>query len=148
MANNQVSKKRRAGKGRRSLAKHLRRFNPDHLALPQEEIRRLAMHSTTGYRIEPFVGQMVRVMDNLKAGRIRKVAALTASKRDKSRATLIAAISNAAREGNTMAAHETAFLAALYAYENSLDHLRAFMRYLNNLRETNPRSRRAGSKLR
>ena len=144
---NQVRKKRPDG-SERSASKRLERPDPDHLALPQEEIRRLVMHSTTGYRIEPFVRQMVRVMDNLKAGRVRKVAALTASKRDRSRATLVSAISNAAREGNTLAAHETAFMAALYAYENSLDHLRAFMRYLNNLRETNPPSRRARSKLR
>ena len=148
MANNQVRKNRPAGKGRRSLAKHLRRFDPDHLALPQEEIRRLVMRSTIRYRIEPFVKQMVRVMDNLKAGKIRRVATLSVSRRDKSRATLIAAISNAAREGRAMAAHETAFMAALYAYENSLDHFRAFLGYLDGFRNPPSRRKRASSKLR
>jgi hypothetical protein len=122
--------------------------HPDDLALPQEEIRRLVVRSTIGYRIEPFVKQMVRVMDNLKAGRIRRVATLTVSRRDQSRATLIAAISKAAREGRAMAAHETAFMAALYAYENSLDHLRAFVEYLDGFRNPSARRKRASSKLR
>jgi hypothetical protein len=117
-------------------------FRCDHLALPQDKIRRLVAGSTTRYSIEPFVKQMVRVMDNLKAGRTRRVATLTVSRRDQSRATLIAAISNAAREGNTIAAHETAFMAALYAYENSLDHLRAFLEYLDGFKE--PASRNEG----
>lgn len=109
--------------------------NSAHLPLPPEEIRRLVLRSTIGYNIEPFVRRMVRVMDNLKAGRIQRVATLAVSKRDQSRATLITAISDAAREGKTLAAHETAFLAALYAYENSLDHARAFLRYLNGFRK-------------
>jgi hypothetical protein len=78
-------------------------------------------------------------MDDLKAGRIQKVATLSVSSRDLSRATLITAISNAAREGNTLAAHETAFMAALYTYENSLDHLRAFLGYVDRLRKAAPR---------
>jgi len=78
---------------------------------------------------------MVRVMDNIKAGRVQRVTRLTASRRDQSRAMLITAIANAAREGKTLAAHETAFLAALYAYENSLDHLRAFLGYLDGFRK-------------
>jgi len=75
-------------------------------------------------------------MENIKAGRIRRVATLNVSKRDQSRAALIKAIANAAREGRAMAAHETAFLAALYAYENSLDHLRAFLCVLGAVQET------------
>lgn len=135
MATHQVSKKREASEERRALAKQLRRPNPEHLALPQDEIRRLVARSTTRYQIEPFVRQMVRVKEDLKGGRIRKVAKLTVSSRDQSRAALITAISNAAGEGRTMAAHETAFLAALYAYENSLDHLRAFLGYLDCFRK-------------
>ncbi|MDX6498218.1 MAG: hypothetical protein QOG23_1478 [Blastocatellia bacterium] len=61
---------------------------------------------------------------------------------------LITAISNAAREGCTLAAHETAFLAALYAYENSLDHLRAFLVYLDGFRKESARSKRKSSKIR
>lgn len=107
------------------------------LALPLEEIRRLVLHSTIPHNIKPFVRQMIRVMDNLKAGRLRRIATLRVSSRDPSRATLITAISNAAREGRVLAAHETAFLAALFAYENSLDHVRAFLDYLDRLRKPN-----------
>ncbi len=145
MANRRQYKKKTL---RRALRASQRDSRDNHLALPEEEIRRLVMRSTTGYTIEPFVRQMVRVMDNLKAGKIVRVAASTGSKRDESRAKLISAISSSAREGNTLAAHETAFLAVLYAYENSLDHLRAFMRYLDGLSESPARGKRASSKLR
>ena len=134
--------KRKASKPKHSASRTSRPFNPDHLALPQDEIRRLVARSATRYKIEPFVRQMVRVMDDLKAGRIRKVAKLTVSRRDQSRAALITAISNAAKEGRTMAAHETAFLAALFAYENSLDHVRAFLGYLDCFRQHNHRHRK------
>lgn len=119
----------------------------EQLGLPQDEIRRLVLSSTIRFGVEPFVRQMVRAMDNLKAGRVQRVATLTVSTGDQSRATLITAISNAAREGNSLAAHETAFLAALYAYENSLDHVRAFMRYLDGLRKS-PRTKISSVKLR
>lgn len=97
--------------------------------------------STSRYKIEPFVKQMVRVMDNIKAGRIRRVATLRVFPRDQSRAALIAAIANAAREGRALAAHETAFLASLYAYQNGLDHLRAFLDYLVPFRKGSHRKR-------
>jgi hypothetical protein len=123
-------------------------LNPNHLALPQDETRRLVLRSTTRYKIEPFVRQMVRVMDNIKAGRIQRVTRITASRRDQSRAILTNAISNATREENRLAAHETAFLAALYAYENSFDHLRAFMQYLEVFRKSTSQRGRARFKLR
>jgi hypothetical protein len=136
MATQSQNKKEKAlSRTRCALEPTLRNFNPDHLALPQNEIRRLVVRSAIRYKIEPFVRQMMRVMDNLRAGRIRKVAKLTVSKRDESRAVLIAAIANAAREGRTMAAHETAFLAALYAYQNSVDHMSAFLSYLDGFRK-------------
>jgi hypothetical protein len=144
----QVSKKQTSRQNDRHQQNPQRGFNPENLALPENEIRRLVVCFTTQYKIEPFVKQMVRVMDNIKAGRIRRVATLRVSKRDQSRAALITAISNAAREGRAMTAHETAFMAALYAYENSLDHLRAFLDYLDGFRKPTPRRRRASLKLR
>ena len=131
MAGQNQKKKQAAGEARRRTIG----ADSDQLALPQEEIRRLVVRSTTRYDIEPFLRQMVRIMDELKAGRTRKVARLSVSGRDQSSAILITAISNAAREGQTLAAHETAFLAALYAYENSLEHLRAFLGCLKRLRK-------------
>jgi|SRR5882724_732890 len=148
MATPSKNRKKVDSRPKRPVSRTSRSFNPDHLALPQDEIRRLAVNSTTNHKIEPFVRQMVRVMNNIKASQIRRVATLRVSKRDQSRAILITAISNAAREGRTMAAHETAFLAALYAYENSLDHLRAFLRYLDDFRKPVSRRGRTSLKLR
>ncbi len=105
------------------------------LALPEDEIRRLVVLTTTRYKIEPFVRQLIRLMDDLKAGQIHNIANLMRPGRDESRAILMAAISQAIGEGRTMAAYHTAFQAALYAYENTLDHLMAFHDYLDYLRQ-------------
>jgi len=74
-------------------------------------------------------------MDDLKAGQTNNIPELTRPGRDKSRKTLFEAIAKAVNEGNGMAAYHTAFRAGLYAYENSLDHLLAFMDYLDRLRQ-------------
>jgi hypothetical protein len=77
-------------------------------------------------------------MDDLKAGQTHKIAKLTRPGRDGSRAILLAAIAKAVNEGRTMAAYYTAFQAALYAYENTLDHLLAFHDYLDGSRQHKP----------
>jgi hypothetical protein len=74
-------------------------------------------------------------MDDLKAGQTHNIAKLTRPGRDESRAILMAAIAKTVNEGRTMAAYYTAFQAALYAYENSLDHLLAFKDYLDRCRQ-------------
>jgi len=104
------------------------------LALPESEIRTLVVLTTTRYEIEPFIKQLIRLMDDLKAGQTNNVAKLTRAGRDGSRATLFAAIEKTANEGRTMAAYYTAYQAALYAYENTLDHLLAFHDYVDCLR--------------
>jgi hypothetical protein len=103
--------------------------------LPEEEIRRLVWLTTTRYKIEPFVRQLIRLMDHLKAGKNINIAKLTRPGRDQSRATLFAAITKTVNEGRTMAAYHTTYQATLYAYENSLDHLLAFHEYLGHLRQ-------------
>ncbi len=93
------------------------------------------MLTTTRYKIEPFVRQLIKLMDELKAGRTQNIAKLTRPGRDESRAILLAAIAKTVNEGWTMAAYHTAYQAALYAYENTLDHLMAFHEYLYCLRQ-------------
>ena len=100
-------------------------------ALPDDEIRRLVVRTTTRYKIEPFVKQLVRLMDELKAGQTHNIAKLMNTGRGESRAKLLAAIGKSVNEGRTMAAYHTAYQAALYAYENTLDHLLAFHDYLD-----------------
>lgn len=94
--------------------------------------------TTTQYKIEPFVRQLIRLMDALKAGQTHDMAKLTRPGRDESRAILMAAIAKTVYEGRTMAAYHSAFQSALYAYENSLDHLLAFMEYLDRFRQHEP----------
>lgn len=110
-------------------------FNPNHLALPEDEIRKLVVLTTTRYKIEPFVRQLIRLMDDLKVGRTDNLAKLMRPGRDTSRAALFAAIAKTVHEGRTMAAYHTTYQAALYAYENTLDHLLAFHEYVDCLRQ-------------
>jgi hypothetical protein len=91
--------------------------------------------TTARYKIEPFVKQLIRLMDELKDGQTKNIAKLTRPGRDKSRAELFAAIARMVNEGRTIAAYHTTYQAALYAYENSLDHLLAFHEYLGSLRQ-------------
>jgi hypothetical protein len=107
--------------------------------LPEEEIRRLVVLTTARYKIEPFVRQLIRLMDELRVGRTNDIAKLTRPGRDKSRAALFGAIATTVSEGRMMAAYHTTYQAALYAYENSLDHLLAFHEYLGCLRPVKSR---------
>jgi hypothetical protein len=74
-------------------------------------------------------------MDELRAGQTNNIAKLTTPGRDESRTILLAAIARTVNEGRTMAAYHTSYQAALYAYENTLDHLMAFHEYLDCLRQ-------------
>jgi len=74
-------------------------------------------------------------MDNLKAGQTHNIGELVRPGRDESRKILFEAITRTVNEGSAMAAYHTTFRAGLYAYENSLDHLLAFMDYLDRLRQ-------------
>lgn len=113
-------------------------FELEPLALPEDEIRRLVRLITARYKIEPFARQLIRLMDELKSGQPHNIAKLMRPGRDESRKTLFAAIARTVHDGREMAAYHTAFRAGLYAYENSLDHLLAFMDYLDHLRQNKP----------
>ena len=119
----------------RSSSKSSRVSELEPLALPKDEIRRLVLLTTARYKIEPFVRQLTRLMDELKTGQTNNIAKLTKPGRDKSRAMLFAAIAKTVNQGRTMAAYHTTYQAALCAYENSLDHLLAFHEYLGCLRQ-------------
>jgi len=139
MSTRQVRNNQGARRGQ-LLKRPSQSFNPDHLALPAEEIRRLVVLTTTRYKIEPFVRQLIRLIDALKAGQTSNIAKLTRPRTDESRAILFAAITKTVNEGRTMVAYHTAYQATLFAYENSLDHLLAFHDYLDCLRQRQPTS--------
>jgi hypothetical protein len=131
-------KRKSAGKHGARGARSSNPFAVLDLALPDEELRRLVLHLTTDGNVEPFVRRMVRLMESLDAG--RGVSASRAARGDL--AALMSAVSRAARRGRREAAYDTAFLAAHYAYQNSLDYLRELLGYLDRFR-SRPRAPRA-----
>ena len=124
------AKKKSGGKRGVRAARSSNPFDVLDLALPDEELRRLVLRITTAGGVEPFVRRMVGLMESLCAGasRVRRPRAVGGH------AELMSAVSRAAREGRREAAYDTAFLAAHYAYQNSLDYLRELLRYLDRFK--------------
>lgn len=129
--------KKSGGKRRARAARSSNPFDALDLALPDEELRRLVLRLTTDGNVAPFVRRMVRLMKRLDAGRGAGMA--RAARGDL--ATLMAAVSRAVQNGRHEAAYDTAFLAAHYAYQNSLDYLRELLRYLDRFGSRRPAPR-------
>lgn len=127
-------KKKSANKRRQPALKPILKFNPQHTALPDEEVRWLVTRITTRGGVEPFVRLMVKVADDLRAGKSGRLARAARRRGDAEFIELLSAMSAAVREGRAMAAYHTAFYAASRAYQNSLDYLRALLDYLDGFR--------------
>jgi hypothetical protein len=112
--------------------------DPAHLVLPFDEIRLLALIVSTRDGAEPFVRKMVTLSEDVKAGRGDTITRLTRQSKNHTLTELLAPMSQAAREGRIVAVRNTAFFAASFAYQNSLDYLRELMKYLDRFK---PRAR-------
>jgi hypothetical protein len=108
--------------------------DPNHLVISCDEIRLLALIISTRDGAEPFVRKMVTLSESMKAGRLGAVTRLARRSKDHSLTQLLAPMSQAAREGRVVAVHNTAFLAASFAYQNSFDYLRELIKYLDRFR--------------
>jgi hypothetical protein len=104
-------------------------FDPNHLVLPHDEIRLLALIISTRDGAEPFVRRMVTLSQSLEAGRAGAVARLAGQSKDHTLTQLLAPMSQAVSEGRIVAVRNTAFLATSFAYQNSLDYLRELLNY-------------------
>jgi len=135
-----AGKKKSAVKRRTRAVKPLFKFNPEHTALPDEEVQWLVARITVRNGVEPFARLMVKVIDDLKAGRGRRLAQAARRGGDPEFAALMSAMSDAVRQGRAMAAYHTAFYAASCAYQNSLDYLRALLGYLDGFRQSQTKS--------
>ena len=135
MAAKAASKKVVGNSKRRSAAPRVG-LDPAHLALPDEEIRRLVLRITAADDVEPFVRRVVRFIDSLETKRPFKLAPRGASRDLRA---LSSAISRAVAEERFMAAYLTAFLAAHYAYQNSLEYLCTLTSYLDRFRRESMR---------
>jgi hypothetical protein len=109
-------------------------FDPNQLVLPLDEIRLLALIITTRDGTEPFIRKMVTLSENVKAGRADAVTRLTRQNKDHTLTELLAPMSQAISEGRVVAVRNTAFFAASFAYQNSLDYLHELINYLDRFK--------------
>lgn len=103
--------------------------------LPLDELRQLVFEIILRDDIKPFLRQMVILLDSLKVGQINRLAEVAHQSNDPAFTKLMAALSDAAQEGELVAAHITVLLAASYAYQESLDYYWELMDYLDGLRQ-------------
>lgn len=78
---------------------------------------------------------MVTLLDSLKAGRMDEVVKVAGQSTHPAFVRLLSVLSEAVNEGELVRAHITVFLAAGYAYQESLDYYWDLMNYLDSFRE-------------
>ena len=103
--------------------------------LPNEELRQLVFQTIMRDSVEPFARRMVVLLDSLKEGKTDEVARVARQSADPALVKLMSALSDAAHEGELVAARITVFLAAGYAYQETLDYFWDVMSYLDRFRE-------------
>lgn len=108
---------------------------PNPAVLPLEELRQLALEIIIRDGIEPFLQRMVILLDSLKVGQINKLAEVTLQSKDPTFIKLMSILSDSAHKGELVAARITVFLAASYAYQESLDYYWELMSYLDRFRQ-------------
>jgi hypothetical protein len=116
-------------------AKPTSTINVNPAILPLEELRQLVFEIVLRDSIEPFVWRMIILLDSLKAGQTNEVARVAGQSKDPAFTRLMSAVFAAVEEGELVAAHITVFLAAGYAYQESLDYYWNLMSYLDRFRE-------------
>jgi hypothetical protein len=103
--------------------------------LPLEELRQLVFEIILRDDINSFFRRMVILLDSLKAGQINRLAEVACQSSDPAFAKLMSVLSDAVQEGELVAARITIFLAASYAYQESLDHYWEVMSYVDRFRQ-------------
>jgi hypothetical protein len=123
----------RAGKRKLQPAKASSLLNP--AVLPLEELRQLVFEIILRDDIKPFLRRMVILLDSLKVGQINKVVQVARQSHDPAFTKLMSSLSDAVEEGELVAARITVFLAASYAYQESLDYYWELTSYLDRFRQ-------------
>jgi hypothetical protein len=139
--------KQQSERARAKMLSLLNDYEPDHLVLSHDEIRLLALIISTRDGAEPFVRKMVSLSESLKDGRAGAVARLARQSKDHTLNELLAPMSQAISDGRLVAVQNTTFLAASFAYQNSLDYVRELLNYLDRFKRR-PVTRNAGGSLR
>jgi hypothetical protein len=90
--------------------------------LHNEELRQLVLKITrSGYKSKSFLRRMVILWDSLRAGQTNKVVQLTRQNKDPAFAKLMSVISDSVSSGELGTASTIVFIAAGFAYQNTLD---------------------------
>jgi hypothetical protein len=108
--------------------------------LSDSEVRSLVVRITERIGPERFITLMMKAHDALKSKRIHRAETALAECRLKSFQTLASAVLTMARTGERIAAMNLLFESEMYAYENTLEHARAFFAYRQKI-EVSSRSR-------
>ena len=130
--------KQQSERARAAMLSLLNDFEPDHLVLSHDEIRLLALIISTRDGAQPFIRRMVLISESLKAGRANAVARHARQSKDHTLTELLAPMSQAVSDGRIVADRNTTFLAASFAYQNSLDYVRELMKYLGKFKPGRP----------
>jgi hypothetical protein len=139
--NKQAKQQQRSNRRRQQARESLSVFGGA-LALPEEELRRLVFQITSRASVEPFVRQMIRLVDSLQAGRTKPLMRLAAHKHEPASARLLAALAEEAQSGSIVVARNTALWAAGCAYQNSLDYFFDLLSYLGHFRSKHDQQKR------
>lgn len=134
MSGREVITKEQAERARAAMLSILNDYDPNHLVLPLDEIRLLALIISTRDGAQPLIRRMVNISESLKAGRMDAVACLARQSKDHALTELLAPMSQAVSEGRIVAVRNTSFMAASFAYQNSLDYLLELLNYMDGLR--------------
>lgn len=109
------------------------KLNP--AVLPLEELRQLVFRIIMRDESEPFLRRMVILLDDLRVGRTNRLAQVARQSKDPAFAKLMSVLSDAVQSGELVGARITVFLAAGYAYQESLDYYWELMSYLDRFRQ-------------
>jgi len=127
----------RVGRGSRSVQKVARGLTINTRSLCNEELYQLVLQITEGgHRSKLFLRRMVILWDSLKAGETNKVIQFARQNKDPAFAKLMAAISDSVREEDLAMASIIVFLAAGFAYQNTLDYYLDLTSYLDRFRSS------------
>ena len=120
----------RGGKGYSRAHRPLRwAMRSDSPILSDWEVRSLVVRITERIGPERFITLMMKAHDALKSKRIHRAETALAECLLKSFQILASAVLTVARAGERIAAMNLLFESQMYAYENTLEHARAFFAY-------------------
>src|ERR1043165_2037169 len=127
-----LARKKRTPRGSKRLTRNIK---IDSCSLCNEELCQLVLKITHGgHKAKPFLRRMVILWDSLKTGETKEVLRLARQNKDPVFAKLIAPVLDSVSAGDLGTASIIVFLAAGFAYQNTLDYYLDLRSYLDRFR--------------